>query len=79
MSETKSETQELLQELRDKGWTWSAVAGALECHRNAVDRWYRGERVPSNPGLVNKALKALAEKKRIPKQRRYPATPAAAV
>ncbi len=63
-------TQDLLNELRESGWTWSAIAGELQVHRNAVDRWWRGERVPKTPALVNEALKRLLDRK-APKRRRY--------
>ena len=68
-----NETQQLLEQLREKGWTWSAVADEIGFQRGAVDRWYRGERVPHNPALVNPALADLVTRKRVPKQRRYAA------
>jgi transcriptional regulator with XRE-family HTH domain len=65
-----SQTQELLQELRDKGWTISAIANEVGVSRNAVDAWYGGESSPRAIVAVNMMLRSLLDKSP-PPQRRY--------
>ncbi|MBC8280137.1 MAG: helix-turn-helix transcriptional regulator [Chloroflexi bacterium] len=64
-----SELRSLLAQLREKGWTWSAVAEEMHVHRNAIDRWARGERVPQQEFLVVRFLRELAERKTVPPPR----------
>ena len=65
-----NDVQELLRQLRKKGWTLSAIADELPAPRNNVDRWYRGARQPSNASSVALALYQLLTRNDIPKKRR---------
>ena len=65
-----NDVQELLAELRGKGWTLAAIADELGLTRNAVDAWRSGTRFPSNAVAVKRELVRLSRRKRIPKKRR---------
>lgn len=64
--EELSELRSLLAQLRERGWTWAAVAEEMHVHRNAIDRWARGERVPQIEFLVVRFLKELLEREDVP-------------
>ena len=68
-----NDVQELLERLREKGWTLSAIADAMGVSRNAVDFWREGSRYPTNALAVKHELERLLAKKRIPKRKRYKA------
>jgi transcriptional regulator with XRE-family HTH domain len=66
-----NDVQELIAQLREKGWTISAIADAMSVSRDAVDFWRAGSRYPSNALPVKHELERLLAKKRIPKRKRY--------
>ena len=66
-----NDVQELIERLRAKGWTLSAVADEMGVSRNAVDFWRSGSRYPSNTVAVKHELERLLVRKRIPKRKRY--------
>jgi hypothetical protein len=63
--------QELLEQLRSKGWTLSAVADELGIARRTLSDWQAGTHYPTNTKLVEEKLTQLLQRKRIPKQKRY--------
>ena len=69
--EEMNDIQEMIAELRSNGWTLAAVADEVAVSRNTVDRWYRGERYPTNAAGVRVMLRRLSARRRVPKQRRY--------
>lgn len=66
-----NDTQAKLAKLEEKGWTLAAIADELAVSRNAVEKWKAGDRNPTNGKAILKFLESLANKKRIPKKRRY--------
>ena len=66
-----SEVQDVLGELKTKGWTLAAVADAIEVHRETVVSWEAGRHEPTNVKLVVGALRGLLRRSRVPKKRRY--------
>ena len=66
-----NDIQEMIGELRSKGWTLAAIADEVAVSRNTVDRWYRGERYPTNAAGVRVMLRRLSARRRIPKRKRY--------
>ena len=60
-----------INELQEKGWTLAALADELGVTVNAVEKWKAGNRYPRNAKAVLIVLEQLAERKRIPKKRRY--------
>jgi transcriptional regulator with XRE-family HTH domain len=66
-----NEVQELIAELRGKGWTLAAIADELKVDHDTVYRWQRGLRSPANPVGVLAVLKGLLQRRRVPKRRRY--------
>jgi len=66
-----TDIQELLAQLRVKGWTHAAIAMELEVNYLTVYKWQKGIHAPSNVGVVRRTLRQLLTRKRIPKQRRY--------
>ena len=66
-----NDIQEMIAELRSNGWTLAAVADEVAVSRNTVDRWFRGERYPTNAAGVRVMLRRLSARKRIPKRKRY--------
>jgi predicted transcriptional regulator len=69
-----NDIQELIGQLREKGWTLSAVADEMGVSRNAVDLWRSGSRYPTNVLAVKHELERLLVRKRIPKRKRYKQT-----
>ncbi len=72
-----NDVQELIAQLRAKGWTLSAIADEMAVSRNAVDAWRSAHRYPSNTLAVRHELERLLVRKRIPKRKRYNKTPPA--
>ena len=72
-----SEVQELITQLRAKGWTVAAIADELQVDYDTVARWQKGTRSPSNAAAVRVVLAQLLRRRRIPKQRRYKKSPSA--
>ena len=66
-----NEVQELIAQLRSKGWTLAAVADELGVAANTLGRWQAGSRHPSNPVPVVELLRRLLGRRRVPKQKRY--------
>lgn len=62
--------QELLQQLKDKGWTLAALADELQIHYTTILTWNKG-RTPHNSAGVVLQLEQLLKRKRIPKRKRY--------
>jgi len=60
-----------INELQEKGWTLAALADELGVTVNAVEKWKAGDRYPRNAKAVLIVLELLAERKQIPKKRRY--------
>ena len=66
-----NEVQTCLAKLRDKGWTWAAIADELGVTKNAVEKWVAGDRTPTNRKSILEHLDRLLQRQRIPKKRRY--------
>ena len=69
--ERMNDIQQMIVELRSNGWTLAAIADEVKVSRNTVDRWFRGERYPTNAAGVRVMLGRLVGRRRIPKQKRY--------
>jgi hypothetical protein len=65
-----TEVQDLISQLRAKGWTVAAIADELSVDYDSVYRWVKGIHAPSNVGAVTRVLRLLLQQKRIPKRRR---------
>jgi transcriptional regulator with XRE-family HTH domain len=70
-SATMNDMQTKIAELQSKGWTLAAIADEVGVTVNAVEKWKAGDRYPANSKAVLNLLGKLAQKKRVPKQRRY--------
>jgi predicted transcriptional regulator len=68
-----NDIQELIWNLRSRGWTISAIADALKVTRSAVEYWRVGSRYPSNVLAVKHELERLLEREDIPKKKRFAA------
>ena len=66
-----NDVQAAIVQLREKGWTLSALADELGMSRDAVDLWRAGKRYPSNAQSVRHELARITRMKRIPKRKRY--------
>jgi hypothetical protein len=66
-----NEIQIKIAKLVENGWTLAAIADELGVSSLAVELWNGGKRYPTNAKGVLMMLDKVAEKKRIPKQRRY--------
>jgi DNA-binding XRE family transcriptional regulator len=62
------ETQELLRELRAKGWGDSDLADALGVSRVTVYRWRHGQ-IPDNPIMLGLSLRWLLRRARPPRRK----------
>ena len=71
------DVQEMITELRGKGWTVAALADELGVDYDTVGRWQRGTRSPANAVGVRVVLGQLLKRQRIPKRRRYTRKPPA--
>ena len=65
--------QEILEDLKERGWTSAAVADELGTAHDTVVKWKSGVSYPALVSLVLPALEALRDKAP-PKLRRYPGT-----
>ena len=72
-----AEVQDLITELRAKGWTVAAIADELGVDYRSVIRWQTGQRSPSNVVGVRAVLSGLLQRRRIPKRKRYKRNPPA--
>jgi orotate phosphoribosyltransferase-like protein len=70
-----NEVQDLITQLREKGWTVAAIADELQVNYDTVARWQKGTRSPANEAAVRVFLDQLMRRRRIPKQRRYKKSP----
>ncbi len=66
-----NEVQTKIAELKEKGWTLTALADELGVTVNAVEKWKAGDRQPNNSKAILTLLDQIAKRKRIPKKRRY--------
>ncbi|MBA7493710.1 hypothetical protein ES702_04272 [subsurface metagenome] len=66
-----NDIQAKLAELKERGWTLTAIADELEISHNAVEKWKAGDRYPRNSKAVLIVLDQLSKRKRIPKKKRY--------
>jgi len=62
--------QTKLAELKDKGWTYAAIADELGLTSDAVEKWKSGNRKPHGLKTILIRLEQIGKKKP-PKQRRY--------
>ena len=69
--ETMNETQELIEQLMERGWTMAAISDAISTHRDTVVAWRTGRNEPANVVMVVGALRGLLRRSRVPKKRRY--------
>ena len=67
----KNATQVRLASLKEKGWSWAAIADELGLTVNAVEKWVSGHHKPAKENETLRLLDQLIAKKRIPKRRRY--------
>ena len=68
-----NDVQELITQLREKGWTLSAIADEIGVSRDAVDLWRMGKRYPATSQAIKGELGRLLLRKRVPKRKRYAA------
>lgn len=68
--EKTNDVQEILKELREKGWTLAAIADAIGSPHITVRKWWAGT-YPENAPAVRFLLKSLLARRRIPKRKRY--------
>lgn len=66
-----NDIQTKLAELEGKNWTLAAISDELDVGYNTVQKWKSGDRYPPIAKLIIEKLDELAERKRIPKRRRY--------
>jgi len=66
-----NDIQAKLAELEGKNWTLAAISDELDVNYNTVQKWKAGDRYPSIAKLIIEKLDKLAERKRVPKKRRY--------
>src|SRR5918996_2693903 len=70
-----NEVQDVLQQLKENGWTLAAIADEVGAHYNTVQRWDAGTRVPANSRAVVHELERLLTRRRVPKKKRYKRNP----
>ena len=63
-----NDVQEILENLKDRGWTWAAISDEIGVGQNAVSRWYAGTRYPTNVIAVKALLEGLNRRSRVPKK-----------
>jgi hypothetical protein len=59
-----------LVELKEKKWTYAAIADEFGLTSDAIEKWKSGSRIPHGEKVILDKLNQLAKKKP-PKQRRY--------
>jgi hypothetical protein len=72
-----NEIQEVLEQLKQNGWTLAAIADELGVHYNTVQRWDAGTRSPANARAVVHESERLLTRRRVPKKKRYRRNPSA--
>jgi ribosome-binding protein aMBF1 (putative translation factor) len=72
-----NDVQELIHQLRAKGWTKASIADELGIPAYTLERWERGIHYPSNAVSVKGMLSRLLGRKRVPKRKRYKRNPPA--
>jgi transcriptional regulator with XRE-family HTH domain len=65
-----SDIQIKLAELKDKKWTYAAIADEFGLTSDTIEKWKSGMRTPHGEKLIIDKLNQLIKKKP-PKQRRY--------
>ena len=65
-----SEIQIKLAELKEKKWTYAAIADEFGLTSDAIEKWNSGSRTPHGEKAILDKLNQLTKKKP-PKQRRY--------
>jgi hypothetical protein len=63
-----TEVQQLIQELRVKGWSIAAIGRKVGVTDMAVRRWISGDRRPENVVAVTIVLRQMLKRRRIPKR-----------
>ena len=63
-----TEVQQLIQELRVKGWSIAAIGRQVGVTDMAVRRWISGDRRPENVVAVKIVLRQMLKRRRIPKR-----------
>lgn len=66
-----NEIQKRIASLEQKGWTLAALADEIGVTKNAVEKWKAGDRQPTNPKALFALMDEIANRKRIPKKKRY--------
>ena len=64
-----NDIQDLIRQLRDRGWTISAISKEISVAGNTVDRWCHGSRYPANTACVKVSLSQLL-RRQVPKRQR---------
>jgi transcriptional regulator with XRE-family HTH domain len=70
-----TEIQDLLTQLRAKGWSIAAIADDLKVNYYTIYRWEQGLTSPSNPAPVCRMLAEMLQQEAIPKKRRFKKRP----
>ena len=65
-----NDIQELLDELRARKWTDTAIADELGVHHVTVQNWRSGKFYPRGAKTFAGAMRQMLKRKRIPKQKR---------
>ena len=63
-----NDIQEILENLKGRGWTWAAISDEIGVEQNTVSRWYAGTRYPTNVVAVKALLEGLKRRSRVPKK-----------
>ena len=66
-----NDIQEKIAQLRENGWSITALSERIGQARVTVDKWKSGERYPASPKAILILLDQVAKEKRIPPKRRY--------
>ena len=64
-----NDIQELIRQLRERGWSVPAISKEICVAGNTVDRWCHGTRYPANAACVKASLTQLLQRQ-VPKRRR---------
>ncbi len=73
-----NDVQQLIVQLKAKGWTRAAIADEMGLAPYTLERWEKGVHSPANAAGVALLLERLLKRRRIPKKKRYikkPSTP----
>jgi transcriptional regulator with XRE-family HTH domain len=63
-----TQVQQLIQELRSKGWSIAAIGRGVGVTDMTIRRWVAGERRPENVVAVTIVLQQMLKRRRIPKR-----------